>query len=66
MGREHRCRRCFFRGRLAGNADRIDAEVAGVKMERGYVVVDDFRTSVPHIFAAGDVTDTACSSRARC
>jgi dihydrolipoamide dehydrogenase len=39
-----------------GNADLVDAAAAGVAVERGYVVVDDYlRTSVPHIFAAGDV-----------
>jgi pyruvate/2-oxoglutarate dehydrogenase complex dihydrolipoamide dehydrogenase (E3) component len=39
-----------------GNADLIDAANAGIALERGYVVVDDYlRTNVPHIFAAGDV-----------
>jgi pyruvate/2-oxoglutarate dehydrogenase complex dihydrolipoamide dehydrogenase (E3) component len=46
----------FFAVGWPGNADRIDAAKAGVKLERGYVVVDDYlQTSVPHIFAAGDV-----------
>ena len=46
----------FFAVGWPSNADRLDAETAGVKIERGYVVVDDYlRTSVPHIFAAGDV-----------
>jgi dihydrolipoamide dehydrogenase len=46
----------FFAVGWPSNADRVDAASAGVRMERGYVVVDDYlRTSVPHIFAAGDV-----------
>jgi pyruvate/2-oxoglutarate dehydrogenase complex dihydrolipoamide dehydrogenase (E3) component len=46
----------FFAVGWPGNADLIDAAAAGVAIERGYVVVDDYlRTSVPHIFAAGDV-----------
>ena len=46
----------FFAVGWPGNADLIDAGAAGVEVERGYVVVDDYlRTSVPHIFAAGDV-----------
>jgi pyruvate/2-oxoglutarate dehydrogenase complex dihydrolipoamide dehydrogenase (E3) component len=46
----------FFAVGWPGNADRVDAAAAGVVVERGYVVVDDYlRTSVPHIFAAGDV-----------
>ncbi len=51
-----RRRRAFFAVGWPGNADLIDAAAAGVATERGYVVVDDYlRTSVPHIFAAGDV-----------
>lgn len=39
-----------------GNADLLNLAAAGVKAERGYVVVDDYlQTSVPHIFAAGDI-----------
>jgi pyruvate/2-oxoglutarate dehydrogenase complex dihydrolipoamide dehydrogenase (E3) component len=46
----------FFAVGWPGNADLVDAAAAGVVIERGYVVVDDYqRTSVPHIFAAGDV-----------
>jgi dihydrolipoamide dehydrogenase len=46
----------FFAVGWPSNADRLDAVAAGVAMERGYVVVDEYlRTSVPHIFAAGDV-----------
>jgi dihydrolipoamide dehydrogenase len=46
----------FFAVGWPGNADVVNAAAAGVAIERGYVVVDDYlRTSVPHIFAAGDV-----------
>jgi pyruvate/2-oxoglutarate dehydrogenase complex dihydrolipoamide dehydrogenase (E3) component len=46
----------FFAVGWPSNADRVDAAVAGVAIERGYVVTDDYlRTNVPHIFAAGDV-----------
>ncbi len=46
----------FFAVGWPGNADLVDAAAAGVAIERGYVVVDDYlSTSVPHIFAAGDV-----------
>jgi dihydrolipoamide dehydrogenase len=46
----------FFAVGWPGNADRVDAAAAGVAIERGYVVTDEYlRTSVPHIFAAGDV-----------
>ncbi|MGI8538654.1 MAG: dihydrolipoyl dehydrogenase family protein [Rubrobacteraceae bacterium] len=40
-----------------GNVDTLGLEAAGVTTGRGYVVVDDtLQTSVPHIFAAGDIT----------
>ena len=46
----------FFAVGWPGNADLVDAAAAGVVTERGYVRVDAFMaTSVPHIFAAGDV-----------
>ncbi len=46
----------FFAVGWPGNADLITAAAAGLAIERGYVVVDDYlRTSVPHIFAAGDI-----------
>jgi dihydrolipoamide dehydrogenase len=46
----------FFAVGWPANADRIDAAAAGIETQRGYVVVDEYlRTSVPHIFAAGDV-----------
>ena len=46
----------FFAVGWPGNADLVDAAAAGVATERGYVAADEWlRTSVPHIFAAGDV-----------
>jgi dihydrolipoamide dehydrogenase len=46
----------FFAVGWPGNADLVDAAAAGVATERGYVVVDEYlRTSVPHIYAAGDI-----------
>jgi dihydrolipoamide dehydrogenase len=40
-----------------GNLEEMDLATAGVETNRGYVVVDDYmRTSVGHIFAAGDIT----------
>jgi dihydrolipoamide dehydrogenase len=39
------------------NSDDLGLDVAGVVTDKGYVQVDEFsRTSVPHIYAAGDVT----------
>jgi dihydrolipoamide dehydrogenase len=39
-----------------GNADRLNLDAAGVKVERSYIEVDDhLRSSVPHIYAAGDI-----------
>jgi dihydrolipoamide dehydrogenase len=46
----------FFAVGWPGNADLVDVDAAGVRTERGYVVVDEFTaTNVAHIFAAGDV-----------
>jgi dihydrolipoamide dehydrogenase len=46
----------FFAVGWRGNADLVGASAAGVAVERGYIVVDEYlRTTVPHIFAAGDV-----------
>ena len=40
-----------------GNLEGLGLEAVGVEVARGYVSVDDtLRTSVPHIWAAGDVT----------
>lgn len=40
-----------------GNGDSLGLEMAGVAVERGYVVVDDYlRTTAEHIYAAGDIT----------
>jgi pyruvate/2-oxoglutarate dehydrogenase complex dihydrolipoamide dehydrogenase (E3) component len=40
-----------------GNLEELDLASAGVETARGYVTVSDaLRTSVPHIWAAGDVT----------
>ncbi len=39
-----------------GNVETLNPEAAGIKTEKSYVVSDDYlRTSVPHIFAAGDI-----------
>lgn len=39
-----------------GNADALGAAEIGIDTDRGYVTVDDdLRSSLPHIFAAGDV-----------
>lgn len=39
------------------NSENLGLDEAGVDLERGYIKVDEFqRTSVPHIYAAGDVT----------
>jgi dihydrolipoamide dehydrogenase len=41
---------------VVGNIDNLGLEKAGVKTERGHIVVDPFnRTSVPGIYAIGDV-----------
>lgn len=39
-----------------GNVDSLNPSAAGIATERGYIVSDDYlRTSVPHIYAAGDI-----------
>lgn len=39
------------------NSDKIGLEVAGVKVDRGAVVVDDaMRTNIPGLYAIGDIT----------
>jgi pyruvate/2-oxoglutarate dehydrogenase complex dihydrolipoamide dehydrogenase (E3) component len=41
----------------AGNIEGLSLPAAGVTVERGYVVVNDYlQTTAPHIFAAGDLT----------
>lgn len=40
-----------------GNVDNLNLEAVGVATDRSYIVVDDYlQSSVPHIFAAGDIT----------
>jgi dihydrolipoamide dehydrogenase len=40
------------------NTDSLDLDAAGVQRDaRGYLVNDDTRTSAPHIYGAGDVTE---------
>jgi pyruvate/2-oxoglutarate dehydrogenase complex dihydrolipoamide dehydrogenase (E3) component len=40
-----------------GNIETLHLENAGVKTERGYIIVNDYlQTTADHIFAAGDVT----------
>jgi len=39
------------------NSDGLGLDDAGVEVDRGFITVDEFqRTSIPHIYAAGDVT----------
>jgi len=47
----------LFAAGWAGNLEGLDLEAAGVQVDRGYVPVNQhLQTSVPHIFAAGDIT----------
>lgn len=40
-----------------GNLEGLNLDAAGVKTDRGYILVDDaLQTSAGHIFAAGDIT----------
>ena len=42
---------------IEGNVDGIGLDAAGVRCERGFIVVDDYmRTSAPGVYAIGDVT----------
>ena len=42
---------------VQGNSDGVGLETAGVRVERGFVPVDDeMRTNVPGVYAIGDVT----------
>jgi pyruvate/2-oxoglutarate dehydrogenase complex dihydrolipoamide dehydrogenase (E3) component len=46
----------FFAVGWPGNADALGADAVGVTTSRGYVQVGrDLRSSLPHVFAAGDV-----------
>jgi pyruvate/2-oxoglutarate dehydrogenase complex dihydrolipoamide dehydrogenase (E3) component len=46
----------FFAVGWPGNADTLGAEAVGIATELGYIQVDDcLRTTLPHVFAAGDV-----------
>lgn len=55
--RQIRCEAVVIAVGWPGNADLLNLKAAGVQSERGYVLVDEYlRTSVPHIFAAGDIT----------
>lgn len=40
-----------------GNIEQLNLDAAGVKTDRGYIVVNDaLQTTAPHIYAAGDIT----------
>lgn len=48
--------RVFFAVGWPGNADTLGAGAVGIATQRGYIEVDDcLRSSLPHVFAAGDV-----------
>lgn len=58
-GQEHRLRAdaVIMAVGWIGNVEGMNLDAAGVKVAGGYVLVDDtLRTSVPHIYAAGDIT----------
>ena len=57
--RRHGCQRGAVRGRPQPNVEGLGCEAAGVEVgDKGEIKVDaDNRTSVPSIFAVGDVTD---------
>lgn len=41
---------------MTGNIDNIGLEAAGIKTEKGFIAVNNmYQTSVPHIYAIGDV-----------
>jgi dihydrolipoamide dehydrogenase len=51
------CRRVLVAAGVQGNTDGIGLEDVGVEVERSFIRVDDtMRTSVPNIYAIGDVT----------
>jgi pyruvate/2-oxoglutarate dehydrogenase complex dihydrolipoamide dehydrogenase (E3) component len=46
----------FFAVGWPGNAEEIGAAAIGIETDRGYITVDEsLRSSLPHVFAAGDV-----------
>jgi pyruvate/2-oxoglutarate dehydrogenase complex dihydrolipoamide dehydrogenase (E3) component len=46
----------FFAVGWPGNADTLGSDAVGIETKRGYVLVgDDLRSTLPHVFAAGDV-----------
>jgi pyruvate/2-oxoglutarate dehydrogenase complex dihydrolipoamide dehydrogenase (E3) component len=50
----------FFAVGWPGNADALGADAVGIAIRRGYVQVGkDLRSSLPHVFAAGDVNGTS-------
>ncbi|NND02003.1 MAG: FAD-dependent oxidoreductase [Acidimicrobiia bacterium] len=55
-GREVRGSHCLLAVGSVPNTQGIGLEDIGVDMNRGYVEIDEFqRTSVPHIYAGGDI-----------
>ena len=51
------CRRVLVAAGVQGNTDGIGLEDVGIEVERSFINVDDaMRTSVPNIYAIGDVT----------
>jgi len=62
---EHRATKLLIATGRRPNSDRIDLEKAGVSVgEKGQIPVDRYlRTSVPHIFAAGDVIGSETASQ---
>jgi dihydrolipoamide dehydrogenase len=47
---------CLLATGVRGNVEGIGLEEAGVKVERGFIVVDkSYRTSAPNVYAIGDV-----------
>jgi mercuric reductase len=62
---EHRAARLLVAAGRRPNSDRIDVEKSGVSVgQKGQILVDrHLRTSVPHIFAAGDVIGSETGSQ---
>ncbi len=56
-GRRVEASHCLLAIGSVPNTDGLGLEAAGIDVDHGYVAVDEFqRTSIPHIYAAGDVT----------